>query len=49
MPTQSSYPKLEIPNIDIWTFLFERTPEEREFPEDKGMTADRLFRSKMQE
>jgi 4-coumarate--CoA ligase len=36
MPTESSYPRIDIPDIDIWTFLFERKPEDRQFPEDKG-------------
>ena len=35
MPTESSYPKLDIPNVDLWAFLFER--KDREFPDDKGM------------
>ncbi|EHL03229.1 putative 4-coumarate--CoA ligase 1 [Glarea lozoyensis 74030] len=39
MPTESSYPRLNIPNVDIWTFLFERTPEERQFPESKAVEA----------
>jgi hypothetical protein len=34
MPTESTYPKLDIPNVDLWTFLFER--KGREFPDDKG-------------
>ena len=33
MPTKSLYPDLEIPEVDIWTFLFER--ESREYPNDK--------------
>jgi 4-coumarate--CoA ligase len=35
MPTESSYPKLDIPNVDLWAFLFER--KDREYPDDKGM------------
>ena len=35
MPTESSYPKLDVPNVDLWAFLFER--KDREFPDDKGM------------
>ena len=34
MPTKSPYPDVEIPNIDLWTFLFER--KDRPYPEDKG-------------
>ncbi|KUJ22641.1 acetyl-CoA synthetase-like protein [Mollisia scopiformis] len=33
MPTESAYPKLDIPNVDLWTFLFER--KDRSFPDDK--------------
>ena len=33
MTTESPYPSVEIPNVDLWGFFFERkTP----FPEDKG-------------
>lgn len=35
MPTPSPYPQIEIPNVDLWAFLFEQ--KDREFPEDKGM------------
>lgn len=35
MPTDSSYPKLDIPDVDIWTLLFERPDSQRQFPEDK--------------
>lgn len=34
MPIESSYPPLDIPNVDIWRFLFER--QDREYPDDKG-------------
>lgn len=34
MPVSSPYPSIEIPNIDLWTFLFER--KDRPFPDDKG-------------
>lgn len=34
MPTDSSFPLLDIPDIDIWTFLFER--KDKAFPDDKG-------------
>jgi 4-coumarate--CoA ligase len=34
MPTESTYPKLDIPNVDIWAFLFERS--DRPYPDDKG-------------
>ena len=35
MPTESLYPKVDIPNVDLWTFLFERN--DRPFPDDKSM------------
>jgi hypothetical protein len=34
MPTESTFPRLNIPDVDLWTFLFER--KDREFPDDKG-------------
>lgn len=34
MPTASSYPSFEVPNADLWGFLFER--KDREYPDDKG-------------
>lgn len=34
MPTESTYPPFDLPNIDIWALLFERT--DRPFPDDKG-------------
>lgn len=34
MPTKSLYPPIDIPNVDVWTFLFER--KDREYPDDKG-------------
>ena len=34
MPTESLYPKIDIPSVDLWTFLFERN--DRPFPDDKG-------------
>ena len=35
MPTESAFPKLDIPNIDLWAFLFER--EDNSYPDDKGI------------
>lgn len=34
MPTKSSYPNIPIPDVDLWTFLFER--KDRNFSDDKG-------------
>lgn len=34
MPVASHYPPVDIPNVDLWTFLFER--EGRQFPDDKS-------------
>jgi acyl-CoA synthetase (AMP-forming)/AMP-acid ligase II len=38
MPVSSPYPSIEIPNIDLWTFLFER--KDRPFPDDKVIYID---------
>lgn len=34
MPTESTYPPVDIPPIDIWGLIFES--KDREFPDDKG-------------
>ena len=34
MPTESQYPRIDVPNVDLWTFLFER--KDKPFPDDKG-------------
>lgn len=34
MPSDSTYPSVEIPNVGIWEFLFER--DDRGFPEDQS-------------
>lgn len=34
MPVSSSYPPVNIPEVDIWDFLFER--KDRPFPDDKS-------------
>lgn len=34
MPTESLYPKLDVPNRDLWAFLFERN--DRPYPDDKS-------------
>ena len=34
MPAKSPYDDIEIPNVDIWSFLFER--KDKEYPDDKG-------------
>jgi 4-coumarate--CoA ligase len=35
MPTESTYPSIDIPDVDLWAFLFER--KDRAFGDDKGM------------
>ena len=35
MPTKSTYVDIDIPNVDIFTFLFEN--KDREYPDDKGI------------
>lgn len=34
MPTDSTYPAVDIPDVDLWTFLFER--KDRPYPDGKG-------------
>ncbi|KAJ5368561.1 uncharacterized protein N7496_008321 [Penicillium cataractarum] len=38
MPVSSPYPSIRIPNVDLWTFLFERG--DRQFPNDKVIYND---------
>lgn len=35
MPTESTYPPVDIPPVDIWGLIFER--KDREFPDEKGV------------
>lgn len=35
MPVSSTFPSIEIPNVDLWTFLFER--KDRPYPDDKSI------------
>lgn len=34
MPIESSHTPLDLPNVDLWRFLFER--QDREYPDNKG-------------
>jgi 4-coumarate--CoA ligase len=34
MPVESTLPRFDVPQVDIWTFLFDR--KDREYPGDKG-------------
>ncbi|KAE8134985.1 hypothetical protein BDV38DRAFT_294956 [Aspergillus pseudotamarii] len=38
MPVSSQYPPVDIPNVDLWTFLFER--KDRTFPDDNIIYQD---------
>ncbi|KAF2499277.1 4-coumarate-CoA ligase 2 [Lophium mytilinum] len=38
MPTDSLYPSIDIPNLDIWAFLFERN--DKPYPDDKAIYID---------
>ncbi|KAE8380697.1 hypothetical protein BDV26DRAFT_256830 [Aspergillus bertholletiae] len=38
MPVSSQYPPVDIPNVDLWTFLFER--KDRNFPDDNIIYQD---------
>lgn len=33
MPTKSSFPDVEIPNLDLWAFMFN---QKKDFPDDQG-------------
>jgi len=35
MPAESLYPHIDIPDADLWTFLFER--KNKPFADDKGI------------
>ncbi|CAF9940554.1 MAG: hypothetical protein HETSPECPRED_002443 [Heterodermia speciosa] len=38
MPTESTYPPIDVPKVDLWAFLFERN--DRPFPDDKVIYRD---------
>ncbi|PTU17155.1 hypothetical protein P175DRAFT_0536362 [Aspergillus ochraceoroseus IBT 24754] len=38
MPVASSYPSVDIPNVDLWSFLFER--KDKPFPDDQVIYVD---------
>jgi 4-coumarate--CoA ligase len=38
MPTDSALPRIDILNVDLWGFLFER--KDREFPDNKGTSCN---------
>lgn len=38
MPTKSSHPDVDVPNVDVWAFLFER--KDKSFADDKVIYAD---------
>ncbi|KAG7007251.1 4-coumarate--coA ligase 1 [Physcia stellaris] len=38
MPTESTYPQFDVPNADLWAFLFERN--DRPFPDNKVIYRD---------
>ncbi|RDL36925.1 Acetyl-CoA synthetase-like protein [Venustampulla echinocandica] len=40
MPTESTFPSIPIPDVDLWTFMFERKPEERQYPDDRVIYID---------
>jgi 4-coumarate--CoA ligase len=37
MATESPFPDVDIPEIDLWDFLFE---QEKTFPDDRGLCND---------
>ncbi len=40
MPTKSSFPDVEIPDVDLWGLMFDR--KDRGFSEDKGTSTSEL-------
>lgn len=44
MPTDSTYPNFDVPNVDLWAFLFERNG--RPFPDDKGSANIHYYHAK---
>ena len=38
MPTKSSFPDVDIPDVDLWALMFDR--KNRGFSDDKGRTQD---------
>jgi hypothetical protein len=36
MPSESKYPSLQIPDVDLWAFLFER--KDKPFGDNKGLS-----------
>jgi hypothetical protein len=43
MPTESSYPAVDIPNVDLWGLVFEQKRKEA-FPDDQGIQPPPLLR-----
>ena len=41
MPTESTYPRIQIPQVDIWGIVFER--QDRPYPDDKGNGSSRHY------
>jgi hypothetical protein len=41
MPTESSYPAVDIPNVDLWGLMFEQKRKES-FPDDQGIQTPSL-------
>lgn len=35
MPTESPYPRIQVPEVGLWDFLFER--KDKPYPDDHGM------------
>ena len=40
MTSISPFASVDIPDVDLWSFLFER--KDREYPDSKGMTQPRI-------
>ena len=42
MTVKSTYPAIDIPELDLWTFFFER--KDRAYPDTKGMVSFNEYR-----
>jgi hypothetical protein len=40
MPSESKFPSLQIPDVDLWGFLFER--KDKAFADDKGKSSSKF-------
>lgn len=41
MPTESPYPRIDVPNVGLWDFLFER--KDKPYPDDHGWSRSNMW------